>query len=73
MTGCSRPKLPGMAALAATALGIGITPHAEGQQQAFVIQGGTLIDGNGSTPAPNSVIIIQANRITAVGRAGHRP
>lgn len=44
-----------------------------GQQQALVTQGATLIDGNGSAPVPNSVIIIQANRITAVGRAGHRP
>src|ERR1051326_5628745 len=38
--------------------------------QALVIQGGTLIDGNGGAPVPNSVIVIQGNRITAVGRAG---
>ena len=38
--------------------------------QAVVIQGGTLIDGNGGAPVPNSVIVIQGNRITAVGRAG---
>src|SRR5256885_12659877 len=37
---------------------------------AVVIQGGTLIDGNGGAPVPNSVIVIQGNRITAVGRAG---
>ena len=35
-----------------------------------MIQGGTLIDGNGGAPVPNSVIVIQGNRITAVGRAG---
>jgi imidazolonepropionase-like amidohydrolase len=40
------------------------------QQQGFVIQGGTLIDGNGGAPVPNSVVVIQGNRITAVGRAG---
>lgn len=71
MTGCSRPKLLGMST--ATAPGTGITTQAQGQQQALVIQGGTLIDGNGGAPVPNSAIIIQANRITAVGRAGHRP
>jgi len=43
---------------------------AQGQAQALVIQGGTLIDGNGGAPVPNSVIVIQGNRITAVGRAG---
>ena len=39
-------------------------------QAALVVQGGTLIDGNGGAPVPNSVIIIQGNRITAVGTAG---
>src|SRR5580692_10590313 len=37
---------------------------------ALVIQGGTLIDGNGGAPLLNSVVVIQGNRITAVGRAG---
>src|SRR3954470_17946962 len=40
------------------------------QPQALVIQGGTLIDGNGGAPVPNSVIVIQGNRIMAVGRGG---
>ena len=40
------------------------------QPNALVIQGGTLIDGNGGAPVPNSVIVITGNRITAVGRAG---
>lgn len=40
------------------------------QQQTLVIQGGTLIDGNGGTPLRNSVIVIQGNRITAVGGIG---
>jgi len=43
---------------------------AQGQGQTLVIQGGTLIDGNGGAPVPNSVIVIQGNRISAVGRAG---
>src|SRR2546421_13044961 len=62
--------LPGVAAVAAIAFGISTTPHAQGQQQVLVIQGGTLIDGNGGALVPNSVIVIQGNRITAVGRAG---
>jgi hypothetical protein len=37
---------------------------------ALVIEGGTLIDGNGSAPVPNSVVVVQGNRIVAVGRAG---
>ena len=39
-------------------------------QQAIVIQGGTLIDGLGGAPVANSVIVIQGDRITAVGSAG---
>ena len=38
--------------------------------QSLVIQGGTLIDGNGGPPVTNSVIVIQGNRITAAGPAG---
>ncbi len=38
--------------------------------QALVIQGGTLIDGNGGAPLVNSVIVIEGNRITAVGTTG---
>ncbi len=43
---------------------------AQAQGGAIVIQGATLIDGNGGAPVPNSVVVIQGNRITAVGRAG---
>ena len=35
-----------------------------------VIQGGTLISGTGEAPVPNAVIVIEGNRITAVGTAG---
>src|SRR3954452_5169136 len=48
-----------------------LTPvGAQAQNQALVIQGATLIDGNGGAPVPNSVIVIQGNMITAVGRQG---
>src|SRR5579864_3110716 len=59
-----------MAAAAVMALAAGLAAHAQGQQQVLVIQGGTLVDGNGGAPVPNSVIVITGNRITAVGRAG---
>jgi hypothetical protein len=39
-------------------------------QQPLVIQGGTLIDGNGGAPVPDAVVVIQGNRITSVGRRG---
>jgi len=53
------------AAFAALAL----QADAQGQQP-LVIQGGTLVDGNGGAPLANSVIVIEGNRIAAVGRAG---
>ena len=37
---------------------------------ALVIQGGTLIDGNGGAPVANAVVVIQGNRIAAAGPAG---
>jgi hypothetical protein len=43
---------------------------AQAQQPALVIEGGTLIDGNGGPPVPNAVVIIQGNRITTVSRVG---
>jgi adenine deaminase len=43
---------------------------AQAQQPALVIQGGTLIDGNGGTPVADAVVVIQGNRITSVGRRG---
>src|SRR3990172_7469610 len=43
---------------------------AQAQAPAVVIEGGTLIDGNGGTPVPDVVVIIQANRITTVSRKG---
>ena len=37
-------------------------------QAPIVIEGGTLIDGNGGAPLGDSVVIIQGNKITAVSR-----
>jgi Amidohydrolase family len=43
---------------------------AQGQQAALVIEGGTLIDGNGGTPVQDAVVIIQGNKIASVSRKG---
>src|SRR5215813_305221 len=40
------------------------------QAPALVIEGGTLIDGNGGVPVPDSVVVIQGSKITAVSRKG---
>ncbi len=45
-----------------------IPGHAQGQ--ALVIEGGTLIDGTGGTPIPNAAIVIEGDRIRAVGTKG---
>src|SRR6266849_4766030 len=39
-------------------------------QAPIVVEGGTLIDGNGGATVPDSVVIIQGNKITAVSRKG---
>src|SRR5689334_17381437 len=61
-----------VAALLALAAGVGPAQVAaqNAGAQALVIQGATLIDGNGGAPVPNSVVVIQGNRITAAGGAG---
>jgi len=53
-------------------------PSAQSQQApalvpALVIEGGTLIDGNGGTPVRDSEVVIQGNRITSVSRKGQAP
>src|SRR6266436_724030 len=40
------------------------------QPATLVIEGGTLIDGNGGAPVPDSVVVIQGNKIMSVGRKG---
>jgi hypothetical protein len=59
-----------LAGAAIVTLGTAKHVAAQGQAQVLVIQGGTLIDGNGGAPLANSVIVIQANRIVQVGRTG---
>ncbi len=41
-----------------------------GQATTLVIEGGTLIDGNGGAPVRDALIIIQGNKITNVSRKG---
>jgi hypothetical protein len=40
-------------------------------EKALVVRGGTLIDGTGRPPLENSIIVIQAGRIRAVGVSGN--
>ena len=60
----------GFVALCLMLLVSGVLVPADAQGQVLVIQGGTLIDGNGGAPVPNSVVVVQGNQITAVGQAG---
>lgn len=46
-----------------------VTLFSQSTRKALV--GGTLIDGYGSTPIYNSVILIEGERITAVGHQGN--
>jgi len=47
----------------------GSAAHAQ-QAGPLVIDGGTLIDGNGGTPIADAVVVIQGNKIATVGRKG---
>jgi imidazolonepropionase-like amidohydrolase len=65
----------GISAAASVALAFGggpvpVAAQNAGGGPALVIQGGTLIDGNGGAPVTNSVVVIQGGRIVATGRAG---
>ena len=40
------------------------------QNRALVLQGGTLIDGTGRPPVADAVVVIEGERITAVGTRG---
>ena len=61
---------PRLAVLLLLAILGGLTPAQSQQAPALVIEGGTLIDGNGGTPLQDSVVVIQGNRITSVSRKG---
>jgi hypothetical protein len=43
---------------------------AAAQQSALVIQGGTLIDGTGRPPLESAVILVEGERIKAIGKRG---
>jgi imidazolonepropionase-like amidohydrolase len=69
----SRPfslRIVVLAIAAATPL-MALKPSTPAQSQKLkALVGGTLIDGYGSKPIPNSVIIIEGERIKAVGQLG---
>ncbi len=44
--------------------------QARAQDQTLVLEGGTLIDGTGSTPINDAVVVIEGSRIQAVGTRG---
>ncbi|MBI2186119.1 MAG: amidohydrolase family protein [Acidobacteria bacterium] len=56
--------------IAAVAAGWLSTSAAAQVPAPLVIDGGTLIDGNGGAPVPDAVVIIQGDRIAAVSRRG---
>jgi imidazolonepropionase-like amidohydrolase len=58
----TRAVADGMAALAETARRLSPT-----RRGALVISGATLIDGRGGPPIPDAVVVIEGDRITAVG------
>jgi hypothetical protein len=64
----------GLALLVLFFIGVLIFRHAHTtyaqQPAALVIDGGTLIDGNGGAPVRDAVVVIQGSTITAVGRKG---
>ena len=43
---------------------------ASAQQRVLVLEGGTLVDGTGGAPLPDAVIVVEGNRIKAVGARG---
>src|SRR6202142_2549010 len=54
--------------VATLALAIAFLPRVMGQQaDVLVIDGGTLIDGTGAAPVPNSVIVIENGKIASAG------
>jgi len=40
------------------------------QQRVLVLEGGTLIDGTGRAPVADAVVVVEGNRITAMGTRG---
>ena len=46
------------------------TPGSSAQDRVLVLEGGTLIDGTGRAPLADAVVVVEGNRITAVGTRG---
>ncbi|HKS05819.1 MAG TPA: amidohydrolase family protein [Gemmatimonadaceae bacterium] len=61
-------RLVGILAGVGVTLALQSAPQQSTATLAFV--GGTLIDGNGSRPIDNSVVLVTGDRITAIGRVG---
>lgn len=62
--------------VALAALLVALPAGSQNTPATLVIEGGTLIDGNGGTPLRDSVIVITGNRITSVstrGKASYPP
>ena len=54
----------------ATTLGCGSSGVKRDSPVAWILEGATLIDGTGSPPVPESVVVIEGDRIVKVGRKG---
>ncbi len=69
-----RDVLVGLAAAGVVAaMAVAVSARRDGPQgagRALALVGGTLIDGFGSAPLRNSVVIVQGERISAVGQVG---
>jgi imidazolonepropionase-like amidohydrolase len=66
----ARRLLPVLLALAAS-----VSLNAQGPvpRATLALVGGTLLDGNGGAPLANSVILVDGERITAIGQVGSLP
>jgi imidazolonepropionase-like amidohydrolase len=67
-----RPIVAGAIALLSTVV-IHLDAQTPPPQDVVVIDGGTLIDGNGAAPVRDVQIVIRGNRIAAIGRKGTPP
>lgn len=50
-----------------------LSAAATAQQRVLVLEGGTLIDGTGRPPVADAVVVVEGNRIRAVGARGQIP
>jgi hypothetical protein len=66
----TRAKYLTGSSLALVLLGSAALLFAQDAQPVLVVSGGTLIDGLGGAPLENSIIVIEGNRISAVGAQG---